>query len=74
MANKQKKGRHTAFITYQGSGEASGWAYFESLCDSGNSWKLAFNIAYGANACNIFDPPETIDCDFTNRIVLTSEV
>jgi len=43
------------------------------VCSS-DQWKRSnINWAYGSEACNKFDPPETIPCTATNRIMLTAE-
>ena len=61
-----------AYITHPG---ASGYAYLATLCSSSDrSSKYSMNYAYGSRECNNYEPPETIDCTPTNRVVLTAEV
>ena len=60
------------YITHPG---ASGYAYLATLCSSSDrSRKYSMNYAYGSRECNNYEPPETIDCTPTNRVVLTAEV
>ena len=61
-----------AYITHPG---ASGFAYLGQACSSSDdSLKFSKNNAYGSRECNNYQPPETIDCTPTNRVVLTAEV
>jgi len=60
------------YITHPG---ASGYAYLATLCSSSDrSSKYSMNYAYGSRECNNYEPPETIDCTPTNRVVLTAEL
>ena len=61
------------FVTFPGAG---GLAWGASVC-KGNGfkdWKVNHNMAYDSYDCNNYDPPQSIDCTPTNRIVLTAEV
>jgi len=61
-----------AYITHPG---ASGFAYLGQACSSSDdSLKFSKNNAYGSRECNNYQPPETIDCTPTNRVVLTAEL
>ena len=61
-----------AYVTHPG---ASGYAYLAQLCStSDRSLRYSMNNAYGSRECNYYDPPETVDCTPTNRVVLTAEV
>ena len=62
-----------AFITYA-SFSAFGFAPIGQICKQFNTFKYCYNVAYGSNACGLFNPPEPIECTYTNRIVLTGEV
>ena len=75
LAKKQVRGRHTVFLTYNTRNGGSGWAPgVDAMCSKQNTYKFCYNVAYGSNDCNNFEPPEPIQCTYTNRIVLTSEV
>ena len=63
-----------ASITYPGTG-GGGQAYaIGTVCSSNKRKRSNINMAYSSGSCNSFNPPETIECTPTNRIILTAEV
>lgn len=60
-------------ITYTGRG-GGGRAYdIGTVCSSNKQKRSNINMAYSSGSCNAFNPPETIECTPTNRIILTAE-
>ena len=73
IAKKQGDYDLFTFVTFPGAG---GLAWGASVCKGNNfkDWKVNHNMAYDSYDCNIYNPPQSIDCTPTNRIVLTAEV
>jgi len=68
-----KSGGDYDLFTYISHPGAAGVAIGGVVCNENKGERISFNSAYGPHDCDLYNPPQKIDCTITNRIMLTAE-